>query len=251
MVKLVKRYIKEAKQVGLLYHFCTIDAVATYIAPTDTLSSSGNYKNWLLGGNTNAISFTRDKNFTVKTQRNQDPQLFVCLEIDGDKLSENYKIKPYNDLAFDSDTGVFDPYYEPEDLEKEEFVIGPIKRISTFITDVRLCITSLFITDVIENYDPLSSCLSYLKRFNLTYDSKLGSSFGLFTIPYPSVDNMIFSLSTLNDLYDGEKVESNKIDKSLAYFPKDYLMDSFFDLIKYSRKHTVLIKALEDYCLKI
>ena len=41
-----KCYTKESKQVGNLYHVTTLEGVANYIAPNDTLSGSGKYMNY-------------------------------------------------------------------------------------------------------------------------------------------------------------------------------------------------------------
>lgn len=38
----IKKVINEFKQVDTLYHICTLDALARYIVPNDTLSGSGN-----------------------------------------------------------------------------------------------------------------------------------------------------------------------------------------------------------------
>ena len=109
MVKLVKKeLVNEAKQVGKLYHVTTLDSLMQYIIPTDTLSSSGKYKNWMLGGRTDVVSFTRDKRFVVKTNTNEMARVIYSFEVDGDKLSEKYRVLPYNDFAFNSDSGTLD-----------------------------------------------------------------------------------------------------------------------------------------------
>jgi hypothetical protein len=43
--RLEKKNINESKQVGTLYHVCNAEAIAKYIAPTDTLSASGKFQN--------------------------------------------------------------------------------------------------------------------------------------------------------------------------------------------------------------
>ena len=89
----------EAKQVGTLYHVCTLDAYLKWIEPEDMLQASGKYYNWVYGNN-DFVSFTRDKYFVVGTKSVQKSSVLVQLVIDGDKLSEHYKIGPYNDFAF-------------------------------------------------------------------------------------------------------------------------------------------------------
>ena len=59
-----QRVYNESKQVGYLYHVCSLEAYLNYIVPTNTLSASGKYTNWLYG-RTDYVSFTRDKRFIV------------------------------------------------------------------------------------------------------------------------------------------------------------------------------------------
>ena len=128
----------EAKQVGLLYHVCTLDAYLKYIKPKDVLSASGGYTNHLYGGN-EFVSFTRDQFFAVNTNAVNRSDVLVQLVIDGNKLSEKHKVAPYNDFAYDfkgnivnNDKGV------ESQREKEEVVRGPIENISNYITEYRV-----------------------------------------------------------------------------------------------------------------
>lgn len=158
MVKLLKKYVNEAKQVGNLYHVCNLESVAKYIAPTDTLSSSGNYKNWMLGGRTDIVSFTRDKNFVVKTSNIQKSLVLFNFKCNGDKLSERYRILPYNDFAYDEETGKKDldfALYDPKNLEKESVLIGFIKNFSSYVDSVRFCA-------LIRNFTMMRASLSLI-----------------------------------------------------------------------------------------
>ena len=96
-----RRNAYEAKQVGVLYHVCSADDLMNYIKPEDTLSTSGTYTNFLYGGN-DWISFTRNRHYVVKKNgewNNQD--IYIQFEVDGDLLSENHKVKQYNDMVYD------------------------------------------------------------------------------------------------------------------------------------------------------
>lgn len=155
----------EGKQVGTLYHVCTLKSLFKYILPKDELKSSGQHVNWLYGGN-DVVSFTRDRFYIVSTD-NTDDTVFIQLVIDGDKLSERYKIGPYNDSVFDKDYGWVgdevgsrklnkirkDPRLsgavyqkepiefgdiDPGQFEKEEAVRGPIKNISRYIKEIHI-----------------------------------------------------------------------------------------------------------------
>ena len=90
-----KKAINESKQIGTLYHMCTLDALAKHIVPNDTLSGSGKYTNYLLNSN-NVVSFTRDRNYVVNTVRNRTSTFLFRFSVNGDKLSEKYKLSPYN-----------------------------------------------------------------------------------------------------------------------------------------------------------
>ena len=147
--KLVKRITtlekllkNEAKQVGTLYHVCTLDAYLTYIEPKDMLQASGKYYNWVYGGD-DYVSFTRDKYFVVGTKSVQASKVLIQLVIDGDKLSEHYKIGPYNDFAFGPDGEHIDDGEAAKYREKEEAVKVPIKNLSKYIKEIRVDVFSM------------------------------------------------------------------------------------------------------------
>jgi ankyrin repeat protein len=140
MKRLLNRYkiTNEAKQVGDIYHVCTLNAYLKYIMPNDTLQSSGKYINYLYGG-TSYVSFTRDKYFVVGTDAVEMSSVLIQLVIDGNKLSERYKVGPYNDFTYDIETGEFDPNEDNfKQREKEEVVRGPIKNLSKYIKEIRI-----------------------------------------------------------------------------------------------------------------
>ena len=96
----------EAKQVGDLYHVCSLKSLSKFIAPTDTLQGCGKYNNWLLGGDTDIVSFTRDSRFILHTWRDDEYPVVFQFKVDGNKLSENYKVFPYNDFHYDVANGI-------------------------------------------------------------------------------------------------------------------------------------------------
>ena len=126
MLKL-KKIVNESKQVGDIYHVCTLESVINYIVPTDTLSSSGRYYNSVFNSN-NVVSFTRDKNYLPPVAGSSC--ILFQFVVDGNKLSENHKIKPYNNktkiLGFS---------------EAEESVLGSIKNFRKYIKKVNFYIT--------------------------------------------------------------------------------------------------------------
>jgi len=76
--------IKEAKQVGILYHFTTINNLE------DILKSKGLKSDFF-----DYISFTRNFNLQKTSDYFKDHK--VRLTFDGNKLSNKYKIEPFID----------------------------------------------------------------------------------------------------------------------------------------------------------
>jgi hypothetical protein len=77
MIRL-KDLLKEAKQVGTIYHFTTLGGLQS-ILESDVLRAQRDY-----------ISFTRNKSYYPWSTT-------VKISVDGDKLSNHYKIEPYHD----------------------------------------------------------------------------------------------------------------------------------------------------------
>ena len=88
--KLENKY-NEAKQVGDIYHVAEL-SVAGKIADSDQLGLKG------------YSFFTREKNFNIVAHHFTD-NIFISVRftVDGDKLSENYKVDPVNNHWDDGD----------------------------------------------------------------------------------------------------------------------------------------------------
>ena len=112
MIKLLD-ILKEAKQAGTLYHFTSFNGLKG-ILNSNTLKV-GDDSNFETGGNKGNISLTRDKNLWYFPYR---------IELDGDKLSNNYKITPSQ-----WDGG-------EHKSEQEEYINRDIKNINLYITGV-------------------------------------------------------------------------------------------------------------------
>jgi len=109
---------KESKQVGILYHYTYLTNLVK-ILDNNTLKISPNH-GW--------VSFTRDKN-AWKSIASIYP---VCIVVDGNKLSNNYQIKPYQDSY--SGTSIKRIIKD----EMEEVVLKDIKNITNYITSIIL-----------------------------------------------------------------------------------------------------------------
>ena len=203
MVRLIKKYEEkeyrtESKQVGTLYHVCTLNAFANRIiedkglGTKDNLHSSGKYYNNLLKTD-KAVSFTRDPLFVVPTWTVDDADILFQFVIDGDKLSEHYKITPYQALDWTKNRSTWS--------EKEEVVKGPIKNFKSYIKEVHFDIKSLSPTTLSRKKASLKKVKKYLGSIKCTRT----------TLPYHSGDNKhsykksknefdLYKIKTLDDL---------------------------------------------------
>ena len=151
-----REYRTEAKQVGTLYHVCTLDAFVNRIiedkelGTKNNLHASGKYKNKLLD-TYDAVSFTRDPLFVVPTWTVSDADILFQFVVDGDKLSEHYKVTPYSYTDGD-----------PNKSEKEEVVIGPIKDFKSYIKEVRFDVKALSFKNTNQIIDELKKVKEYL-----------------------------------------------------------------------------------------
>jgi len=110
--------IFEAKQVGVLYHF-TSSGNLERILKDDILRKSHKFM---------GVSFTRDKNLyeTGSYFKAKERNIDTRIAIDGDRLSQKYKIRPFN---FPGGSRFSDP-------ESEEMVNTDIPNIRDYILSV-------------------------------------------------------------------------------------------------------------------
>lgn len=143
----LERKIFEAKQVGTLYHVCSVEAARNYIFPEDQLKGSGKYTANKITGTKDVIYFSRNKridNVAFLTRSH----MVIQFVVDGDKLSERYSIFPYNDFIDDERTGYsgsnsLRPTKTPlnqliNNRQQEECVIGTIKNFSSYVTKINM-----------------------------------------------------------------------------------------------------------------
>jgi hypothetical protein len=117
MIKLID-ILSESKQVGPLYHWTDIYSSYNIINNnflkgylTDTFTSQP------------AIYFTRNKNF-LKTKPKLRNRPEICFVIDGDMLSNKYKIQPFQD-----------PKIKKDEMEEKVLTDG-IDNFSNYITKI-------------------------------------------------------------------------------------------------------------------
>jgi hypothetical protein len=97
--KLNESILFEAKQVGIIYHFTSLYSFFCMVSNIGNLSKKENTINIVSGRD--HISFTRNYNmrsYSIITEKRN-----VRISIDGDKLSNKYKIKPHLDQEYQID----------------------------------------------------------------------------------------------------------------------------------------------------
>ena len=144
MIKLINllKEITEGKQVGILYHY-TENWLLKQIIETNTLLAP--------------VSFTRRQSDWVRDFTNGES----IMVIDGDKLSNNYKIQPYQDVnPFLADIDDELPSFRGgKNEEYEERVDRDITNLNKYIIKVIILI-------------PNSEIESLLKEKNILYEIK-------------------------------------------------------------------------------
>ena len=187
-----KQNIHEAKQVGTLYHVCTLDALVNYIIPNNELRASGKYWNKLLRTN-QQVCFTRDPLFVVPTNTVSSGNILFQFVVDGDKLSERYKVTPFN----------YTTSPNQRYREKEEDVIGPIKNFKSYIKEVRFDIKDLdvdknSISDIINKLEKVREYFGSIK----CYRSELPFLTKRWNVRFAKVKNPNYNINTLDGLID-------------------------------------------------
>lgn len=130
--------LNERKQVGTIYHYTSLRALASILSD-DELVGRLDYNSH--GGSNAAIrtvSFTRDKNFYKGRTESYIDGAGVRLAVDGDRLSDNYKIEPHDDTFTSRAMDYTHPEYGDE---MEERVVLPgnkhqIQGIIKYITNI-------------------------------------------------------------------------------------------------------------------
>lgn len=88
LINLLRENLNEAKQVGDIYHFTSYENMISIIDSDFKLKSSRKD-----GDTESYISFTRNRNMTSPTIYRD-----VRITVDGDALSNKYKIEPFADV---------------------------------------------------------------------------------------------------------------------------------------------------------
>jgi len=146
-----KAYLSERKQVGTLYHF------------TDYNGLKGILKNNNLVTTLDYISFTRDYGRSIVPYLSESR---VRIVLNGDKLSDKYKLQPYRDPVLND----YDEYGDfpeqnltknPEEFE-ERIKTKKIPNINKYIKHIDVEFIKPLLGD-----DPTGELLELAKKYNI------------------------------------------------------------------------------------
>jgi hypothetical protein len=180
--------LSEGKQVGTLYHFTYIPALRNILKSNILGDSEGlKYgepelyrKNIASNNKYGRVSLTRNKNFNSALLKNHS----VCLVLDGDKLSQNNKIKPYQwdpshfwDKNSKKYKSFVDEFSKDSFEDQMEETIPIIKNLDKYLTKVIIFKNNIEY-DPHEDWDPeefqevFEYCIEMLKEKNIPYEIK-------------------------------------------------------------------------------
>lgn len=157
--------LNEGKQVGTLYHWTDFESLYHIINSNLLISNeTTDDESKRTKSEKKCISFTRSKN---KSQFLIAQEGQCALIIDGDKLSNNYKINPHHDINphFYGN----DEFDEEQYDEMEERVCGKdIKNLSNYIIKVIFDEESIEGSD--QNKKEFKKALNIVKKKNIPFE---------------------------------------------------------------------------------
>lgn len=99
-MKTLIQLLTERKQVGTIYHYTNLKNCISILKFNQMLSNQVLFKHQD-GNRYDVISFTRNKNFhKAPYGRTIGADVECRLTIDGDRLSDKYKLRPYSESGF-------------------------------------------------------------------------------------------------------------------------------------------------------
>lgn len=219
--KLEKKY-NEAKQVGDIYHVAEL-SVAGKIADSDQLGLKGH------------SFFTREKNFNIVSHHNTGMVLIsVRFTVDGDKLSENYKVNPANN------------HWEDGDIQWEVVVDRSIKNFHKFVKAIDVMAD----TNAFRTAGKRGTWGKVRSDFNLAINAKYMSA-DRAEILYDSLSSLQTWCKQNNiplDVDDERITVNNLLDALKNYSEDDKITDDQFDEKKFF--YTAQNNYGSDYIVK-
>ena len=154
--------IHEGKQVGTLYHFTNFEGLNGILS--SNLLKVGDDANFETGGNIGNVSLTRDKNLWYFSFR---------LELDGDKMSDKYKITPYQ--------------WNGGDQEAEEYIERDISDISSYLLSITVWVNN---PDDTISKSIINRIIKMYPNLEFVYQDFRGKDFIEFPNPQPTKYNI-------------------------------------------------------------
>lgn len=157
---LVEKILKEGKQVGALYHYTNFDNFISILKNGLIHPSYESQKGY-------GVSTTRDKNFHVTSNRTQASikGTSICIQLNGDSLSNKYKIAPYQADGYKDESeefvvtnkGIPLNYFVkvsiyPDQYEGHEVDFHVAEYISQIITELKSKNIDYYLDEAYEEY---------------------------------------------------------------------------------------------------
>lgn len=167
----------ESKQVGILYHVCDAESMLYNLKHNSITPGSSSNMRKVKGRKDGrkveyAVSFTRNKDYFVDTV---DSAVFFQIVLDGDTLSDSYKISPY----------AADDYRDPGSFESEEVIyFGPnegVTNLTDYIIKVNVIVDSVSVLSNLSSgslaklLDALYECVKRIPKVELVVKDKFNT----------------------------------------------------------------------------
>jgi hypothetical protein len=164
--------LMEAKNIGVLYHYCSFRTLGQILKSNRLLPHGADYKHEKC---TYGVSLTRDKNFHETGGDRIDQGIggtSARINLNGNKLSEKYKIRPLNYHSSYGANGFQKPA-RPYNTESEEFVITPVNGIlnlKNYIISVSLFPDKERTKDVKYTAEEVLTLIKKMEKENIKVD---------------------------------------------------------------------------------
>ena len=196
--------VNESKQVGVLYHVCDADSMLYNLKHNSITPGSSSNTRKVSGRRDGhkieyAVSFTRNKEYFVDTV---ESPVFFQIVLDGDTLSESFKISPY--AAYD--------YRDPGYFESEEVIyFGPnegVTNLTDYIIKVNVIVRSvarlanLNSSELSSLLDTLYECVKRIPKVELVVKDRFDTLSVKKIYSFINLVLILFNYSTTIDTAD-------------------------------------------------
>lgn len=241
----------ESKQVGVLYHVCNAESML-YNLEHDSITPGSSSNIRKVSGRRDgrkveyAVSFTRNKDYFVDTV---DSPVFFQIVLDGDTLSESFKISPY----------AADDYRDPDSFESEEVIYfglnEGVTNLSKYIIKINVIVVSvsrlsyLKYSELVQLLDTLYECVKRIPKVELVVKDKFD------TLPIKKIHsfiNLVLILFNYRNIIDTADLRSflSKCGKvsggALKEFKVTVNMETDYDYQTYFEFFSTAINTIDE-----